>query len=150
MKARKGIEYMQSVGLCDSTPESVARVFHELKDVLDKTAIGDYMGEEKPWNVSVLHRYVDQMDFTGLTFDLAIRKYLAGFRIPGEAQKIDRIMEKFAERFHSCNPTVFPSADTAFILSYSVIMLQTDAHNPNIRPEKKMTKAGFIGNNRCV
>lgn len=150
VKARKGIEYMQSVGLCDSTPESVARVFHELRDCLDKTAIGDYLGEEKAWNVTVLHRYVDAMDFTGLSFDMAIRKYLAGFRIPGEAQKIDRIMEKFAERFHTCNPSVFPSADTAFILAYSVIMLQTDAHNPNIKQEKKMTKAGFIGNNRCA
>lgn len=45
---------------------------------------------------------------------------------------------------------VFPTADTAFILAYSVIMLNTDAHNPNIKPEKRMTKAGFISNNRGI
>jgi hypothetical protein len=27
-----------------------------------------------------------------------------GFRLPGEAQKIDRLMEKFAARYISCNP----------------------------------------------
>jgi brefeldin A-inhibited guanine nucleotide-exchange protein len=98
----------------------------------------------------VLHAYVDQLDFTGMTFDMAIRRFLAGFRLPGEAQKIDRMMEKYAERFVACNPGVFPSADTAFVLAFSVIMLQTDAHSPNIKPEKKMTKASFVGNNRCV
>ncbi len=45
---------------------------------------------------------------------------------------------------------VFPTADTGFILSYSVIMLNTDAHNPNIKPERRMTKDGFISNNRGI
>lgn len=39
------------------------------------------------------------MDFTDMLFDEAIRHFLSGFRLPGEAQKIDRMMEKFAERF---------------------------------------------------
>ena len=34
-----------------------------------------------------------------MLFDEAIRHFLSGFRLPGEAQKIDRMMEKFAERF---------------------------------------------------
>jgi hypothetical protein len=56
-----------------------------------------------------------------------------GFRLPGEAQKIDRLMEKFAERFVKCNPGSFKSADVAYVLAYSVIMLNTDAHNPQVR-----------------
>jgi brefeldin A-inhibited guanine nucleotide-exchange protein len=39
------------------------------------------------------------MDFSSVTIDQAIRTFLAGFRLPGEAQKIDRMMEKFAERY---------------------------------------------------
>ena len=31
------------------------------------------------------------------------------------------------------NPSVFPSADTAFILAFSIIMLNTDLHNPAIK-----------------
>ena len=58
--------------------------------------------------------------------------------------QVDRVMEKFAERFTLHNPGVFPSADTAFILAFAVIMLQTDLHNPNIKPEKKMTEDSFV------
>jgi hypothetical protein len=54
----------------------------------------------------VMHAYVDQLDFTGMSFDEAIRHFLQGFRLPGEAQKIDRMMEKFAERFCINNPEV--------------------------------------------
>lgn len=53
--------------------------------------------------VQVMHAYIDAMDFTGLKFDDAIRLFLLDFRLPGEAQKIDRLMEKFAERYHVCN-----------------------------------------------
>ena len=40
----------------------------------------------------------------GLPIDQALRVMLEGFRLPGEAQKIDRIMEKFAERYVRENP----------------------------------------------
>ena len=36
--------------------------------------------------------------------------------------------------------------DTAYILAFSTIMLNTDAHNPNV--VKKMSKQQFISNNR--
>ena len=42
-------------------------------------------------------------------------------------------MEKFAERFVNCNPEAFKSADVAYVLAYSVIMLNTDAHNPQVK-----------------
>ena len=48
------------------------------------------------------------------------------------------------------NPEVFPSADVAFILAFSVIMLNTDLHNPNLKEDRRMTKEGFIRNNRGI
>ena len=59
-------------------------------------------------------------------------------------------MEKFAERYTIQNPSVFPTADAAFILAFSVIMLNTDLHNPAIKEERRMTKEGFIRNNRGI
>ena len=59
-------------------------------------------------------------------------------------------MEKFAERFTSQNESVFPSPDTAFILGFSVIMLNTDLHNPSIKPERRMTMESFIRNNKGI
>ena len=51
--------------------------------------------------------------------------------VAGEAQKIDRIMEKFAERYCADNPGVFRSADGAYLLAFALVMLNTDAHNPH-------------------
>lgn len=38
-----------------------------------------------------------------------LRQFLWSFRLPGEAQKIDRMMEAFAQRYCQCNPGVFQS-----------------------------------------
>ena len=115
-----------------NSPEDIAAF---LKDAsgLNKTLIGDFLGEREELSLKVMHAYVDSFDFQGMEFDEAIRIFLQGFRLPGEAQKIDRIMEKFAESYCKCNPKVFSSADTAYVLAYSVIMLNTDAHNPMVK-----------------
>eukprot|EP00934_Nitzschia_sp_Nitz4_P004877 Nitzschia sp. Nitz4//scaffold63_size106090//21899//28360//NITZ4_004382-RA/size106090-processed-gene-0.139-mRNA-1//-1//CDS//3329555951//4867//frame0 len=155
MKPAAGIAYAAKCGHVDgSDPDDVARFLLANKDKLDKTQIGDYLGREPEYQggfaVKVLHSYVNTLDFAGMVFDDAIRHYLSGFRLPGEAQKIDRFMERFAERFMAQNPEVFPTADAAFILSFSIIMLNTDLHNPAIKEERRMTKEGFIQNNRGI
>lgn len=40
------------------------------------------------------------------------RQFLWSFRLPGEAQKIDRMMEAFAKRYCDCNAGVFQSTGT--------------------------------------
>lgn len=119
-------------GKLGETPEEVA-AFLKTASGLDKTMIGDYLGEKEDLSLRVMHAYVDSFNFEEQEFDEAIRSFLMGFRLPGEAQKIDRIMEKFAERYCKCNPNYFTSADTAYVLAYSVIMLNTDAHNPTVK-----------------
>ena len=57
-------------------------------------------------------------------------------------------MLKFAERYVVNNPTVFANADTAYVLAYSVIMLNVDQHNKKVK--KKMTPEDFIRNNRGI
>ena len=52
----------------------------------------------------VMYTYVDKMDFVEKEFVSSLRQFLDGFRLPGEAQKIDRLMEKFASRYCDCNP----------------------------------------------
>ncbi|KAL9673376.1 hypothetical protein QQ045_029632 [Rhodiola kirilowii] len=137
----KGIEYLISNKLVENKPTAVAQ-FLKSTPSLDKSMIGDYLGQHEEFPLSVMHAYVDSMNFSGMKFDTAIRQLLKGFRLPGEAQKIDRIMEKFAERFCADNPGLFRNADTAYILAYAVIMLNTDAHNPMVWP--KMSKSDFV------
>ncbi len=56
------------------------------------------------FNMEVMYSYIDQLSFASVSFVPALRAFLAGFRLPGEAQKIDRLMEKFAARYCECNP----------------------------------------------
>ncbi len=53
-------------------------------------------------------------------------------------------------RYYECNPkeNVFASADAAYVLAYSIIMLTTDLHSAQVK--KKMTREEFIRNNRGI
>uniref|UniRef100_A0A7S1PDF6 SEC7 domain-containing protein n=1 Tax=Vitrella brassicaformis TaxID=1169539 RepID=A0A7S1PDF6_9ALVE len=150
IKPKKGIEYLISTGQLQDDPEAIAR-FLLTQEGLDKTLIGDYLGEDKSLNQKVLYALIDLQDFAGLELDLALRRFISSFRLPGEAQKIDRMMEKFAEKYIRDNPDkIFANADSCYVLSFSLIMLHTDAHSSQIRPENKMTKEDFIRNNRGI
>ena len=101
--SKKGLEYLIEKNLLTNEPEEIAQFFHAYQDLLDKTVIGDYLGEDDKHHKQAMYAYIDQLDFVQMDFLAAIRKFLAGFRLPGEAQKIDRLMEKFAGRFCECN-----------------------------------------------
>ncbi|CAJ1949860.1 unnamed protein product [Sphenostylis stenocarpa] len=146
-KPKKGIEFLINANKVGDSPEDIATFLKEASG-LNKTLIGDYLGEREELPLKVMHAYVDSFNFQGMEFDEAIRVFLQGFRLPGEAQKIDRIMEKFAEHYCKCNSKAFSSADTAYVLAYSVIMLNTDAHNPMVK--NKMSADDFIRNNRGI
>ncbi len=148
MKPKKGLRYLVDVCGIENTPAAIAQ-FLQSNSGLDKRAVGDFLGEGDDFNKQVLYAYVDAIDFAGLTFDAALRKFLSYFWLPGEAQKIDRMMEKFAERYCSQNDEqVFANADTAYVLAYSLIMLNTDAHSSQIK--KKMTQQEFVNMNRGI
>ncbi|XP_050306443.1 brefeldin A-inhibited guanine nucleotide-exchange protein 1 [Anthonomus grandis grandis] len=146
-KSRKGISYLQEHGLLGGTQEEIARFLHS-EERLDKTNIGDFLGDNDDFCKETMYTYVDQMDFTSMDFVAALRHFLDGFRLPGEAQKIDRLMEKFASRYCECNPNngLFSSADTAYVLGFSIIMLTTDLHSAQVK--NKMTKEQYIKLNR--
>lgn len=146
-KPSRGIEFLISTKKIGGSPEEVAS-FLKNATGLNAMMIGDFLGERDEFPLKVMHAYVDSLNFEILDFGEAIRFLLRGFRLPGEAQKIDRIMEKFAERYCKCNPSAFSSADTAYVLAYSVIMLNTDAHNSMVKD--KMSKSDFIRNNRGI
>ncbi|XP_069047643.1 brefeldin A-inhibited guanine nucleotide-exchange protein 1 isoform X1 [Lepisosteus oculatus] len=148
-KPKRGIQYLQEQGMLGTTPEDIAQFLHQ-EERLDSTQVGEFLGDNDRFNKEVMYAYVDQMDFQGKDFVSALRMFLEGFRLPGEAQKIDRLMEKFAARYLECNQgqTLFASADTAYVLAYSIIMLTTDLHSPQVK--NKMTKEQYIKMNRGI
>ncbi|KXH44079.1 Sec7 domain-containing protein [Colletotrichum simmondsii] len=147
-KPKRGIKLLIENGFIPSdSPQDVAK-FLLTEERLDKAQIGEYLGEGDPKNIETMHAFVDAMDFTKKRFVDALRTFLQSFRLPGEAQKIDRYMLKFAERYVMGNPNAFANADTAYVLAYSVIMLNTDLHSSKIA--KRMSKEEFIKNNRGI
>jgi cytohesin len=78
----------------------------------------------------------------------ALRVFLWSFRLPGESQKIDRMMEKFAQHYCAQNVGVFASGDSCYVLSYATIMLNTTLHNRAVKD--KQTVEQFIKINRGI
>jgi brefeldin A-inhibited guanine nucleotide-exchange protein len=69
-------------------------------------------------NVAAMHAFVDQLVFKDLRFVDALRVFLQSFRLPGEAQKIDRFMLKFAERYIAGNTKTHFANAGEFILCF--------------------------------
>ncbi|KAL2867173.1 Arf family guanine nucleotide exchange factor SEC7 [Aspergillus lucknowensis] len=148
-KPKRGIKLLVQEGFIRSeSPEDIASflLHHER---LDKAMIGEYLGEGEADNIATMHAFVDMMDFSKRRFVDALRSFLQHFRLPGEAQKIDRFMLKFAERYVTQNPNAFANADTAYVLAYSVILLNTDQHSVKMKG-RRMTPEDFIKNNRGI
>ena len=90
----------------------------------------------------------------------SLRHFLTGcsFRLPGEAQRIDRIISTFSQCYWEDNAgdlqkCPFQSQDTVFLVSFAIIMLNTDLHKSHSgkgKAPKKMTKQEFINNLRGV
>ncbi|OQD80700.1 hypothetical protein PENANT_c033G07867 [Penicillium antarcticum] len=148
-KPKRGIKaFLQEGFIRSESPEDIAG-FMLRNDRIDKAMLGEYLGEGEPENIAIMHAFVDLMEFTKRRFVDSLRSFLQHFRLPGEAQKIDRFMLKFAERYTTQNPNAFANADTAYVLAYSVILLNTDQHSSKMKG-RRMTKEDFIKNNRGI
>ncbi|KAK9807735.1 hypothetical protein WJX72_007547 [[Myrmecia] bisecta] len=115
---------------------------------LSRTIIGNLLGENNEGCLRVLDEFTRSFSFEGMEFDQALRIFLESFRLPGESQKIYRFMDSFGKYYHQQCPGVFNSPDAVHILAFSVVMLNTDAHNSKVK--KKMTCEEFIRNNRGI
>ncbi|KAG9237809.1 hypothetical protein BJ875DRAFT_369269 [Amylocarpus encephaloides] len=147
-KPKRGIKLLLSDKIIPSDSAEDIAEFLLREERLDKAQIGEFLGEGEEKNIAIMHAFVDCMDFTKRRFVDALRQFLQSFRLPGEAQKIDRFMLKFANRYVTGNPNAFANADTAYILAYSVILLNTDLHSSKVA--RRMTKEDFIKNNRGI
>ncbi|XP_025062639.1 cytohesin-4 [Alligator sinensis] len=147
MDPTKGIHYLIEHKVLSSDLQDIAKFLYK-GEGLNKTAIGDYLGERDSLNIQILQAFVECHQFANLNLVQALRQFLWSFRLPGEAQKIDRMMEAFASWYCQCNPGVFQSTDTCYVLSFSIIMLNTSLHNPNVKDKPPFER--FVSMNRGI
>lgn len=152
-KPEKGIAYLMHKNFLENSPHAVAKFLISRKG-LSRQMIGEYLGNlQQSFNMAVLEYFAEEMDFSGLAIDVALRKFQGFFRMPGEAQKIERLMEVFSHRYGVCNPDVvgkLRSPDTIFVLAFAIIMLNTDLHTPNLKADRRMKCDDFIKNLRGI
>ena len=98
-----------------------------------------------------------QFSFGGLSLLDSLRHFLATFRLPGESPVISRILELFSDQWlviiiavvtqfytllllQECNQSKWPEMaehftdkDAVFIMAYSIIMLNVDLHNKQVK-----------------
>jgi len=102
---REWIDEAERLGVLPSpaAPGSVASFLYSTPK-LDKAKIGLYLSkgpsDRYPFHARVLERFASLFDFSGISFSGALRTFLGRFRLPGEAQCIDRLMEAFATRLY--------------------------------------------------
>jgi len=152
-KPERGIQYLIGKGFLDNSAQAVARFLITRKG-LSKQMIGEYLGNiSNPFNQAVTQCFANEMDLGNMQIDVALRKFQTYFRMPGEAQKIERLMEVFSRRYCASNPEVaskLNSTDSVFIMAFAIILLNTDLHTPNLKPEKRMKPEDFIRNLRGI
>lgn len=146
---KKGFEFLQRMHLLpDKLDMKSVAYFFRYTTGLDKNLVGDFLGNHDEFCIQVLHEFVGLFNFQEMNLDTALRVFLETFRLPGESQKIQRVLEAFAERYYEQSPHILADKDAALLLSYSLILLNTDQHNAQVK--KKMTEEDFIRNNRRI
>lgn len=149
-KPKGGIAYLASQGIIKDPddPKCIAE-FVRGTTRIDKKVLGEFISRRG--NEGILSAFIGQFDFRGLRVDEALRQLLHSFRLPGESQLIENIVTEFAEHYFStAHPEEIANTDAIYVLTYAIIMLNTDQHNPNIKGQKRMAVEDFAKNLRGV
>lgn len=100
-KPHKGIEYLQENNFLNAQldPAEVADFLHLQNSNLDKKMIGDYISKKINVDSKILEHFVAALDFTDVRVDIALRKFLETFWLPGEAPLVYVLMEHFGQHW---------------------------------------------------
>ncbi|CAB03915.3 Golgi-specific brefeldin A-resistance guanine nucleotide exchange factor 1 homolog [Caenorhabditis elegans] len=141
---KKGIAFLREKGILGHDEQSLVQ-WLRTNPQLDKKAIADYICNRK--HAEVLNAFVKSFPFENTRLDVALRMFLETFRLPGESAEIALVMQHFSEEWFRANNEPFFHVDAAFTLSYAIIMLNVDQHNPQAkRSQPPMTVDCFRRN----
>ncbi|KAI9780242.1 MAG: GDP/GTP exchange factor for ARF [Geoglossum umbratile] len=149
-KQKAGIAYLASQNIIDN-PDNPVSVVKFLKGTsrVSKKVLGEFLSKKS--NEIFLGAFLDLFDFSGKRVDEALRDLLESFRLPGESPLIERIVTSFSEKYCSnSTPEGIADKDAVYVLTYAIIMLNTDQHNPNLKSQNRMTYTDFSRNLRGV
>ncbi|RKF61140.1 Uncharacterized protein OnM2_044001 [Erysiphe neolycopersici] len=149
-KPKAGLEFLELQGIIEdlNNPQSVAKFLNGTTRI-SKKVLGDFLSTKG--NEPILEAFMNIYNFEGKRVDEALRQLLEGFRLPGESALIERIITSFSK--HYCGdspPDEVANSDAVFVLTYAILMLNTDSYNPNVKATARMTFEQFSNNLRGV
>uniref|UniRef100_W5MY35 Pleckstrin and Sec7 domain containing 3, like n=1 Tax=Lepisosteus oculatus TaxID=7918 RepID=W5MY35_LEPOC len=109
-----------------------------------RSDVAKHLGKNNEFSKMVAEEYLTFFDFTGMTLDQSLRRFLKAFALMGETQERERVLIHFSNRYYQCNPATISSQDGVHCLTCALMLLNTDLHGHNIG--KKMTCQEFINN----
>lgn len=147
---KAGIAHLAANGIIEN-PDDPAQVARFLKGTsrVSKKILGEFIS--KRTNEDLLDAFVDLFDFAGKNVVEALRELLGSFRLPGESPLIERIVTTFSDKYvQKAQPEGVADKDSLFVLTYGIIMLNTELYNPNVKTQNRMTCTDFARNLRGV
>ena len=147
---KKALTFLDQNGLIDfsehekSTSRTAARFVLNTPN-LNQSQVGELFGSTSPFSSFCLNFYIGNLNLEGRPLLPAFREFLLGLTLPVEGQKIDRILERFANSYYSVNKNGnFKNPDEIHVLIFSLLMLNTDLQNPSVKV--KMNENQFVKN----
>lgn len=129
-RPKDGIQFIKENKLIDNNEDLVQFLKDNLR--VDKKVLGEFLSKEE--NKPLREAFIRSLDFSNLRIDEALRSMLEKFRLPGESQLIERILDTFSIHWFEQNNGVLQSSDSALSLAYAIIMLNVDQHSKKVKP----------------
>ncbi|KAL7550350.1 hypothetical protein ACHAWF_013593 [Thalassiosira exigua] len=131
---KKGIDYLIACHLLTPSPRHISAFLRIHQSSIDPAVLGEYLGEggidgtdKDFWNL-IRFNFARATSFVGMNIEQALRHFLTncGFRLPGEAQKIDRIISTFSQCYWEDNAgdlqkCPFQDQDMVFLVSFAIM-----------------------------
>ena len=120
----------------------------------------EIMAESNPFSNMILQEYSSTYNFKGYSIVKAMNLFMSTFRLMGESYNIYNFICAFGNKFYKDNKEIFEnnksnkekesiyfkSEEEVISFAYSIMILNTDLHNPNVL--NKMSVEDFIKNNK--
>jgi brefeldin A-inhibited guanine nucleotide-exchange protein len=126
----------------EESPEALSEFLRTDKRV-SQVIIGEVLGGDEEFNLAVLSDFMKNIGMGGKTILQALKHTLSLFELPGEGQKVERILEYFSKQYAIDNPELHE--DAAYLLSFLLMMCHTSLYNPQVQDKMTLVKYLSIG-----
>lgn len=118
--------------------------------LINTNIIFEIIGMNDDFSGDVLSEYLNTFNFTNMDILSAYRLLISTFKLGGEAYILYNIIIEFSKKYFENNKgnSVFTSEDQVSTFAYSILMLNTDLHDPGVKEHMKVDD--FIKNNHMT